>query len=265
MILKGNKDREARFVGLRPAICAGGALLFGALFGAPLSAQETIASDRPGLGSGSAVLGHGIIQMETGAEYAGGGRTEVYSLGQGLFRYGLLEGVEIQGLLNSLTFVRGPNRDRNGLQDMGFGVKLKLPTSQERLSLSFLSTLLLPTGSNQISAGEAVPNAVLLADLPLSDRVNLSGNLGFSAFLADAENQVALIITPSVALPSEVPMAVYGGYAGFYSDSEAVHYAEGGVTWLPSPSLQFDLNGGFELDSGSYFIGIGVATRWRVR
>ncbi|MBT8395433.1 MAG: transporter [Gemmatimonadetes bacterium] len=227
-----------------------------------LSAQETIASDRPGLGNGSAVIGTGIFQLELGAEYAVGGGTDFYSFGQGLLRYGLAGGVELQALLNSFTLVRGSTHDREGFSDIGLGMKVRVLPPAEKLSLSILSTILLPTGSRPFSSEEAIPALALLGDLPLSGRVGLTGNLGYSAFMADAENQLTLILTPSVSLSSDVSISAYGGYAGFYADSGNTHYGEGGVTWLPSADLQLDLNGGFNLDSGDYFFGVGVATRW---
>ncbi len=102
----------------------------------------------------------------------------------------------------------------------------------------------------------------LLADLLLTDQINLTGNLGFWAWAAEAENQISVILTPAVALPTEAALGVYGGYAGFFADSGDTHFAEAGVTWLPSPEVQLDLNGGVEPDSGDYFIGVGIAIRW---
>lgn len=248
--------------GWRVGLAVGAALL---LASGGLSAQETIASDRPGFASGSTVIGKGLLQLEMGAQYAGGGVAGVYSFGQGLLRYGLAEGLELQALLNSVTFLRAPNHDREGFSDMGVGMKVRLPVASEEFSLSLLSTVLFPTGSRHFTSDETIPAVVLLADVPLSDRAGFTGNLGYSAFLADADDQFSLILTPSVSIPSEVPMSVYGGYAGFYSDSGNAHFAEGGITWLPSSDLQFDLNGGVELDSGDYFIGVGVAARWGSR
>jgi len=70
---------------------------------------------------------------------------------------------------------------------------------------------------------------------------------------------------PSLALPTSKPVGVFLGYAGFFAESQNQHFLEGGLTWVPTPDLQLDANGGVDPDSGGYFVGIGLATRWFLR
>ena len=243
---------------------------------ATLAAQETIASDRPGLGSGSVVLEWGMLQVESGVEYARYDPLDQYSVGQIVLRLGVWDRIEVQGLLNSVVGFRGDGEEEVGLQDQGLGAKLRLTSSGPGgASLSILTTLSVPTGSASFTADEAVPAAVLLADLPLTSNLSLSGNFGFGGWLADADDQVSVILTPSLSLPTQSPLTVFLGYAGFFTEdldvldqdatgdsSGDLHIVEGGITWLPSPDTQWDLNGGVDVESGDFFIGVGLARRW---
>ncbi len=249
------------FVGLWVAVA------FGALGSAPLAGQSTITSDRPGLGSGSAVIAPGMLQFELGGEYADDGEdADRISLGQALVRYGVADGFEIQGLLGSFTVLRASDVSTEGVQDIGFGAKVRLPSLGGAWSWSLLGSVLLPTGATAFTADAVVPSVSLLADLGLTDRLGLAVNVGTSGFASDAGDQVSLIVTPSLALPGDRPMALFAGYAGYFAAGDAdLHFAEAGVTWLRGADLQLDLNGGIEVDTGVYFIGIGVAKRWPIR
>lgn len=228
-----------------------------------LGAQETIASDRPGIGSGSFALHPGTLQVEGGVGFSRGDSVDRLSLGQMLLRVGAFDGLELQGQLNSVVLDRGGEADREGLQDIGVGAKLRLTRDGPGgMGLSLLGTISFPTGSEFTSSNESVPGIALLADLPVADELTLSGNLVFGGWLARAEDLITLTLTPSYTLPSSTPIGVFLGYAGFYASSGNQHFLEGGLTWLPGPDLQLDANGGVDPESGDYFLGIGVATRW---
>lgn len=243
------------------------AVALGALGPAPLAGQGTITSDRPGLGSGSAVITPGMLQFELGGEYADDGEdADRISLGQALVRFGVSDGFELQALLGSFTVLRAADVSTEGVQDIGLGAKVRLPSLADAWTWSLLGSVLLPTGATAFTADAVVPSVSLLADLGLTDRLGLAVNVGTSGFASDAGDQVSLIVTPSLALPGERSMAVFAGYAGYFAAGDSdLHFAEAGVTWLRGSDLQVDLNGGIEVDSGDYFVGIGVARRWPTR
>ncbi len=130
------------------------------------------------------------------------------------------------------------------------------------MRLSFLPTLSLPTGAESFSAEETVATISLLADVPLTSNLGLSANLGVGGLLADVEDEVRLILTPALALPTSENIGIFAGYAGFYSDGGSRHFLEAGATWIPGPDLQLDVNGGVDPESGDAFFGLGLATRW---
>ena len=160
-------------------------------------------------------------------------RGDRISVGQLLFRVGAFHGLELQAQANSLVFSRGGEEDHEGLEDLGLGAKLRIISDGPAgMSLSLLTALSLPKGSESLTSDEAVPALSVLADFPLAFTLGLSANLGFA------------------------------GYAGFFADSGPRHFVEGGMTWIPGPGLQLHINGGVDVDTGDGFFGVGVATRW---
>ena len=146
------------------------------------------------------------------------------------------------------------------------GAKVRLPAPGDAWSWSLLGSVLFPTGGTPFTADAVVPALTLLADLAVAEAFGLAINVGSSGFASDAGDQVSLIVTPSMSLPGDRPLAIFAGYAGYYASGDAdLHFAEAGLTWLRGSDLQLDLNAGVEVDTGVYFVGIGVARRWPTR
>lgn len=223
------------------------------------SAQDTIASDRPGFNNGSFVLGPGTLQLETGAALNAVGPE--YSIGQVIIRAGI-PGLELQAHLNSLVLRRSSVPDE-GFQDPGVGVKLRLVNAPEKnYALSLLSTLSLPVGSSFLSSNRAIPSFSLLSDYGVNDRVSISNNVGYTIGRGGINDVLFLSAHPGFTLPAEANVGVYFGYAGFFSSGGDQHFLEGGITLFPTADIQLDINGGVELDTRDSFIGLGLATRW---
>ena len=233
--------------------------------GPSLHAQQSITSDRPGIGSGSAVVGHHTVQVEAGFDYTKTVTNDTYSIGQALIRLGA-PWFELEIFANSYVITRtdfmDDVTDGEGFQDLGIGIKVPLVRGAGgRFSLSAQGILNTPSGSNIFSADEWVPVANLLADLGITDRLGVSVNAGYQAGPGSVEDTVTLFVTPGVALGNG--FGAYAGWAGFFSDGEDAHFAEGGFTYLASTDIQLDLNGGWNVDTDDYFLGFGVAVRRR--
>lgn len=242
------------------------ALAVGLAVTATASASAQITSDRPGIGSGSAVLESGIVQLETGLSMAGGGTVDQYSIGQVLVRIGFTA-LELELFGNSLVVQRAegsPTLDTEGLQDLGLGVKLPLVRNAgERVSVSVQGVASAPTGADSFTADEWLGALNALTDIAVVDRVGIAVNVGIAQGAAGSDDVISAIITPGVSLDGGV--GLYGGWAGFFADSGDTHFAEGGITFLPNADVQLDLNGGWAPDGDSWFFGGGVAVRWGAR
>lgn len=233
---------------------------------ATLGAQETIASDRPGIGSGSFVLGRGTVQLETGVEYAEGSGQQAYALGQALVRIGF-GGAELELFANSFVVQRGdaPLVEDSGFQDLGVGAKLPLVRDRDEFALSLQGVLTAPTGTTGFSSEEWSGGLVGLADFALADGLATAVNVGYARLLGGdtPDGVLSVIVTPAVTLGGG--FGVYGGWAGAFASGADTHIAELGATWLRSADLQLDVNSGRDVDSGDWFLGFGLATRWGAR
>lgn len=251
----------------RPAAFFRTVVLAGLLFGivSPAVAQQrppapAIAADRPGAGTGSHVLAGGIFQTEGGLEYAESAGADRYSFGQVLLRYGL-PAVELRAGLNSFVVQRG-TADEEGFEDVTAGVKV--PVIREfSFRGSILAGATLPTGARPFTADDPVFEASALADWSPSGPTSLSLNAGYASSFDGGGGTVSVSATPSLSVPGAGGLAVYAGYAGSFSDGADRNLAEAGLTYLLDSETQVDLNGGFELGSDDFFLGVGLARRFR--
>ena len=192
-------------------------------------AQDTIIADRPGIGSGAYVLKSYLIQLESGIEFSKSPNVEQYNLGQLLLRYGIPL-FEIQAALNSYIIQNTPGQNTNGLQDFALGIKAPLVSAFDGLLItSLLAKVNLPVGESFLTSDEFFPSFITF--------------------------------TNSFAVNSA--WGIYFGYAGFYSSANETHIIEAGTTLIQENNVQYDINSGFDLEKENYFIGIGVAVRFK--
>ena len=228
----------------------------------PLMAQDNISPDRPGIGNGSYIVDPRVTYLETGVEYFTVDDLDQYSLGQVVFRHGLLSGVELRMLLNSFVVQSFPTNDLTGVPDPGVGLKFKLYDKPgTNLRLSGLTSLSIPVGSTDLTTDEWIPSAALLADYSLTDYATLSANLDYTFEAGPFPEVWKVTITPGYALPGDANIGIYGGYAGFYSEGVNEHYIETGLTKHMMSFLQLDLNAGLDVESLGVFIGGGLALK----
>ncbi len=226
------------------------------------AAQPTIASDRPGLSNGPFVLGAGTTHVEIGAQIATQADASSLSAGQVVVRFGLPY-VEFQTLLNSFVISRSRRDTTQGFEDLGLGIKVPVFAREDgSFRVSALATLSVPTGSASFTGGEARPAATLLVGRTLSDRWSLTANLGYAAGAGEQDDTVVVTLTPSVSLAGSASIGLYAGYAGFFASAQTSHLVEAGLTIGAAPNTQVDLNLGFDVDTGDYFLGLGFARRW---
>jgi hypothetical protein len=253
-------------------------VLCGALLGSPLAgmgrfptqaaaqAREpsaTIASDRPGLGDGAHVLAPGVWQAELGVSVDGGGGVRLYSIGQGVLRFGLAP-VEVRVYPNSYVFRRGDGPSERGLQDPAIGVKVPVGGPDGDVRAAVVAGLTLPVGSNAFTADDATGFSTLVLERSLSESVGLAVNAGYSFRFDDlGDGTLALIVTPGFPIGGSDSLSGYGGWAGFFGSGDDRHVLEAGLAYLADADVQLDLNGGWDPDADAWFLGVGIAMRRR--
>ena len=224
-------------------------------------AQPTIASDRPGLGTGAFVLAAGTTHLKAGAELAIDGERR-FSAGQIVVRLGL-PFAELQLLGNSFVVSRSTGQDAEGFEDLGLALKIPLVAREDdSLRVSVLASLSLPTGSRFLTSDEAVPAVALLVDRDVSERWSVSTTLGYSAGPGAESDVVSVTLTPGASIPGPFSLDAFVGYAGFFVAGPDSHLVEAGLMFGATSDLQLDANWGIDIDTGDYFVGIGFARRW---
>jgi len=227
----------------------------------PAAAQETIASDRPGIGSASVVLDPGVLQAELGAAWLGGEGPGAVALGQLFVRYGVGR-FELELLGNSWVKVREGGPD--GFEDPGLGAKVRLAQGiGGRADVSLQGLLTAPAGSDAFTADEWLPALVALADVGLGTSGSMGVNLGYRFGRGPVDGALFASVTPGLSLAND--LGAYAGWAGSFAESGDTNWIEGGLAFVASPDLQLDLNAATSPDTDQWFVGVGVAVRTRTR
>jgi hypothetical protein len=258
---------KSRGVVLRAALLGG---LLAGLAGFPTrsaaQAREpstTIASDRPGLGDGAHVLAPGVWQAELGFSVDGGGDVRLYSIGQGVLRFGLTK-LEVRVYPNSFVLRRGDGPADEGLQDPAIGIKVPLSGPDREVRSSLVAGLTLPVGSDAFTADDATGFSTLVLERSLSESVNLAVNAGYSfPFGALGDGTLALLVTPAFPIGNAENLSAYAGWAGYFADGDDRHVLEAGLAYLAHADVQLDVNGGWDPGADAWFLGFGVAMRRR--
>lgn len=258
------------------------ALILGfALLAAPTSilAQESttdddpLVTDRPDATESSETVRPGRVQLEGGYTFLDAGAVEEHSFGEVLARIGIVERLELRVGLNSFTRVDAPAGRLSGLSDTSLGLKAKLLQGRgqglRHPTIAVLATTTLPTGADELSSDAAEPELRLASAWALSDRLDLSSNVGWGWLNDPASDERFSEFLASVALGYGLSdrWGAFVEYFGFYPEDEAgpdENFVDGGLTYLLTPDLQIDGRVGYRLDDGSedFFVGFGTSVRW---
>ena len=228
-----------------------------------------VAPDRPGFGDGAAVVPYQYLQIEAGYAFSDADAVNRHSIGQMVVRVGMARGVELRMLLNSYVVQRN-GTDVDGFEDVAFGAKVNLlegtGTPLGVPTVTAIASVALPTGADALTNDEVTPEARLALDLGLTEAVAFSANAGYT-FTPDDDR--ADTFFTYAALSAAVPgTRGLGAFAGLFSlfpgEGDASHGVDGGLTFLPDPSTQFDVNVGVGLTDAQpdLVVGAGVVRRF---
>jgi len=241
-----------------------GVLLCGALLASadPAHSQNrapanTVVSDRPGLGDGAWVLAPGVWQAEIGLTLQEGG-TDRIGIGSALVRWGLSP-LEIRFYLPSPLISVEPDGTEVG--DLGLGAKVRL-SAGERWRWSLVGGATLPTGSDGGTTDEATGFATLVGETSLTEVWGFTLNAGANAPF-DSSDRAVLSFIPTLSASLTDAVSAYAGYAGFFQDGGDQHWLEGGIAGTVGMDVQWDLNSAYDGRNDTWFMGIGLAVRWR--
>lgn len=251
-----------------------GALPFAllALGAGAAAAQETIATDRPGLGFSALTVPAGALQVELGLpaialDGDGGADARLVNF-PGLVRYGVTESLELRlgsTLFNSFTVESGGARETaEGFGAVELGAKYAFSAGGGGPALALIPSVVVPVDEDW--SGDRVAyalNGVAAWSLPAG--VGLTTVAGVAAIPEGEDDHRASYALAAVlgrSLAERVGGFVEGGWYPTAGAGDA-GYAGGGATYLLTDVVQVDAFVGRGLTDAStdWLLGVGAAVR----
>ncbi|MCG8392479.1 MAG: transporter [Pseudomonadales bacterium] len=222
--------------------------------------------ERPGLGLTPDTLTEHFLAFEQGfpdASIDQRGSPEITTLDfNSLLRLRLIPRLELQVGINSYRYQKldtgRHDNDVDGLGDSSLGAKVALYRG-ERFRAAFLGGMLLDTASDTFSDEEDGSFAAVSGGWWLDDRHQLQLSVRYD----DSGEDRWLTVVPSwhARLSDEWAVFLDAGLSRNEENGNDNNRAGGGVTWMLTPTIQFDLYGRGALDSDSVDTeaGMGIA------
>lgn len=249
-------------------------LALGLALALPAAAQTLppLSSDRPDFTEGTSTVPLGHVQLETGITWQEIGAEDSLSVGELLVRYSFAENVEARLGVGSWTRIDVPGGQLDGYEDPVVQVKVRLTPPADDRPPGFPAVALLvgtsvPVGSEELTADEWEPEALLAFDWVLTDLLSLGANVGVAFPTADGDRLNQVLASVSLGIAATDRLGVFVETYGFSEeepDGDATQYVDTGVTFALTDDLQLDARIGFGLNDPSpeRFVGVGAVVRW---
>lgn len=213
-----------------------------------------IVADRPGLADGSATVGFGIAQLETGVTFEEDGQSLVTL--PTLVRLGISDDFELRLESDVLGFTSG----ESDWAPAAIGFKWRV-RPDEAMPLSVLVSVQPPSGGGSLRSDELEAGVRLVSDLDLGGGFSLTPNVGLS--LAEGGDPVAVFAATIERAMENVALFVDGELSAGDGDTSAI--IDGGIAWLIGTETQLDFSGGVRVSGEAYpdyFIAAGISRRF---
>ena len=227
---------------------------------------QKINTDRPDQTESSSTIPKKSLQIESGmllgyAEEGGISLREI-AIPSTLFRYGISKNVELR-VVSQYLHIREENTELeiSGIADLEIGTKIQLFKKEDsRTEIAFLTHLVVPTGTKQVSLGNVGTINKLSVSHEFSDTMGLGYNVGYNYF--GRENgfltysvALAIAITEKAGIYIE-PYGDIGLFDKYFSNIDA------GITYLLKDNFQLDFSFGTGLNYTMNYLSAGFS--WNI-
>ena len=241
-----------------------------------LDPDAPMATDRPDVTEASSTVGPGVLQIETGYTYSrdgsGGDLTESHSIPEALFRYGTpVNWLELRFAVNC-AHEQTAITSATGAEDLYLGLKLGL-TLQDGIfpEMALVPQMTVPSGAGAFTSNELLPGANWLYGWDINDFLSTAGGTQFNrAVDSDSgEAYTEWIQTWTIGYSLHDRVGAYTEWFALIPHSadtaRTEHYANGGITFLITEDIQFDIRAGTGLNDSAadFFAGTGISIRFR--
>jgi hypothetical protein len=224
---------------------------------------QTIITDRPDQTESSSTIPKGSLQIEAGF-LLGSSDNDIIKERQILApsilsRYGLTNGIELR-LLTQFESIKNRSTDEvyDGISDLEIGAKVQLFKKESSTTeIAFLSHLILPTASKQLTNDKFGSINKLSISHPLSESIGIGYNVGYDYFgMGNGNFTYSLALGIGLTNTMGIYLEPYGAVIDFKTHEASFDV---GVTYLPKDNLQFDLSYGIGLNHTMNYISVGCS------
>ncbi len=235
------------------------------LLSSSLIFSQDIITDRPDQTESPNTINKGALQIESGY-LSLKDKENKKSITQNLaptnlVRYGLTNNIELR-LLAQFENQESDQTKISGISDIELGVKLKI-LKKENINneISFLSTLIIPSASNDLSLNSFGISNRMIFSHTLSDKTGLGYNLGYDYFGSGKGNLTyTLAIGTSLTEKIGFFMEPFGEVVEF--DNLFLNF-DSGFTYLIKKNLQLDCSYGTGINNKMNFFSFGIS--WLIK
>jgi hypothetical protein len=230
------------------------------LVSGPIMAQ-TIITDRPDQTESSSTVSQGSLQIETGIligfSEANDNSERQLLAPTTLFRYGITKGIELR-ILSQFESVKDDFKTSTGISDLEIGAKIQLVQNEDvNTEIAFLSHLILPTGSSELSLDRAGTINKLSISHELSKTMGLGYNVGYDYF-GIGQGNLTYSMALGIGINNKVGVYIepYGQLTDF--DKHEMSF-DAGVAYLINKNVQLDFSFGTGLNHTMNYISVGTS------
>jgi hypothetical protein len=227
--------------------------------------QELI-TDRPDQTESSSTVPRRSLQIESGLSI-GFSEGEDISLRAilaptTLFRYGITKGFEIR-VVNQLISIKNKSTSQEftGIGDLEFGAKVQILKKEGiNTEIAFLSHLVLPTGTEEVSIGNYGTINKLSISHELTDNIGIGYNLGYNYFGIDnGFFTYSLVFGIGITEKAGIYLETYGNVG--ILDKYLANF-DTGITYLIKQNFQLDFSFGTGINYTMNYISAGFS--WNI-
>jgi len=236
-------------------------LFFICLFSIAHLQAQSILTDRPDQTEGSSTIGRGDLQIELGVliGFTGesGNSTRQILAPTTLFRYGITKGIELR-ILSQFETAKTGDIEIEGISDLQIGTKIQiLKDPTKNIEIAFLSHLIVPTGTTELSLDKVGSINDLSISHSLSENVGLGYNLGYN-YYGVGQGDLAYTIALGVSVNDKVGVYIesFGDLVEF---EDHLTSFDAGFTYLQNDQLQFDFSFGTGINHTMNYISLGFS------
>lgn len=240
--------------------------------------DEPLVTDRPDFTEASVTVGRGVFQVESGYTFGQddeeGVRTRSHSIGEVLFRYGVLaDWLELRlGVSPVSESVRaaGGTTSASGVEDLYLGTKFALtPQAGWLPEMAIVPQVTVPTGSDEFTDGDALPGVNWLYGWDVNDFLSTGGSTQVNRAVDTGGDYAEWAQSWTVGYGLTDRVGAYTEWFAFFpqgaSEAQPEHYLNGGFTLLLTDDVQWDVRSGVGLNDAAedFFCGTGLSVRFR--